>query len=50
MEAEDGRDGARTPSMGEIEEEYGRVEGRSKSSAKRLSRLAASLGNRLRAK
>lgn len=37
--------GARTPSMGEIEEEYGRVEERSKNSSRRLSRLTASLDN-----
>lgn len=36
--------------MGEIEEEYGRVEERSKNSGKRLSRLTASVENWMRSK
>lgn len=36
--------------MGEIEEEYGRVEERSKSSGKRLSRLTGSLDKWMRSK
>ncbi|KAG6358393.1 hypothetical protein INS49_014277 [Diaporthe citri] len=44
-DADEQLDGARTPSMGEIEEEYGRVEERSKNSGRRLSRITASLDN-----
>lgn len=44
------QEGVRTPSIGEIEEEYGRVEERSKSSGKRLSRITANLENWMRSK
>lgn len=36
--------------MGEIEEEYGRVEEQSKGSGKRLSRITANLENWMRSK
>lgn len=46
----DEREGARTPSMGKIEDEYGRVEERSKSSGRRLSKLTATLDKWTRSK
>ncbi|POS74219.1 hypothetical protein DHEL01_v207390 [Diaporthe helianthi] len=47
-EKHDEDDGAQTPSMSEIEEEYSQVEARSKRASKRLSKMTASVGNWIR--
>ncbi|KAG8158198.1 hypothetical protein KVR01_011959 [Diaporthe batatas] len=46
--AEQDDDGARTPSMSEIEEEYSQVEKKSKGASKRLSKIGASVGKFVR--